>query len=147
VLNIKTTECAIDDGWELITIFEDGERILDALQAGAAVFLVGSSNRDQLTKSFCTSDNPNRSAGLPTNELQMMRRFRLVRLVPAKLKCLSPRESEVLELLAMGFLYREISDKLNIGMETVRTYVKGICSKMRVRNRIEAVANYKAKSR
>ena len=53
---------------------------------------------------------------------------------------LSPREQQVLSLLASGFLYKEIGDKLEIGVETVRTYVKSICQKMHVRNRLEAVA-------
>jgi DNA-binding NarL/FixJ family response regulator len=50
----------------------------------------------------------------------------------------------VLELLASGFIYKEIGDKLNIGTETVRTYVKNICQKMHVRSRLEAVARHKS---
>ena len=53
---------------------------------------------------------------------------------------LSPREQQVLALLSSGFLYKEIADQLQIGVETVRTYVKNICQKMHVRNRVEAVA-------
>ena len=56
---------------------------------------------------------------------------------------LSPREREVLEMLASGFIYKEIGDKLNIATETVRTYVKHICQKMQVKNRCEAVAKLK----
>jgi DNA-binding NarL/FixJ family response regulator len=55
---------------------------------------------------------------------------------------LSPREQQVLTLLASGYLYKEIGDRLNIGVETVRTYVKSICQKMHVRSRIEAVAKH-----
>ena len=40
------------------------------------------------------------------------------------------------------YLYKEIGDRLNIGVETVRTYVKSICQKMHVRSRIEAVAKH-----
>ena len=57
---------------------------------------------------------------------------------------MSPREREVLELLAEGLIYKEIGDKLNIGTETVRTYVKNICQKMHVRSRLEAVARHRA---
>ena len=53
---------------------------------------------------------------------------------------LSPREQQVLSLLASGYRYKEIGARLNIGVETVRTYVKAICQKMHVRSRIEAVA-------
>ena len=57
-------------------------------------------------------------------------------------KELSPREQQVLDLLAAGLIYREIAVKLNIGGETVRSYVKQIRQKLHVRNRIEAIANY-----
>jgi DNA-binding NarL/FixJ family response regulator len=57
---------------------------------------------------------------------------------------LSPREQQVLSLLASGYLYKEIGAKLNIGVETVRTYVKSICQKMHVRSRIEAVAKHRS---
>jgi DNA-binding NarL/FixJ family response regulator len=60
---------------------------------------------------------------------------------------LSPREEQVLDLLASGFIYKEIADKLNIGAETVRTYVKNICHKMHVRSRIEAVAKHRGDTR
>ena len=57
---------------------------------------------------------------------------------------ISPREREVLDLLSEGFIYKEIGDKLNIGSETVRTYVKNICQKMHVRSRLEAVAKHRS---
>ncbi len=56
---------------------------------------------------------------------------------------LSPREKEVLDLLASGYIYKEIGDKLGIGAETVRTHVKNICEKMHVRSRLEAVAKHR----
>jgi len=53
---------------------------------------------------------------------------------------LSPREQEVLDLLSQGFMYKEISDKLGISFETVRTYIRRIYEKLHVRTRTEAVA-------
>ena len=55
---------------------------------------------------------------------------------------LSPREQGVLNLLSAGYLYKEISDQLGIGTEKVCTYVKNICQKMHVRNRVEAVVKH-----
>jgi DNA-binding NarL/FixJ family response regulator len=55
---------------------------------------------------------------------------------------LTPRDREVLELLVMGLLYKEIGEKLNIGTETVRTHVKHICKKMEVRSRVDAVVKH-----
>ena len=62
--------------------------------------------------------------------------------VVIRLGNLSLREEEVLDLLARGFIYREIGKKLEISTETVRTHVKHICQKMQVRNRLEAVAKH-----
>ena len=50
----------------------------------------------------------------------------------------------MLDLLAKGFIYKEIGLKLDIGSETVRSYVKKICKKLHVRSRIEAVAKHRA---
>ena len=61
---------------------------------------------------------------------------------------LAPREKEVLDLLAQGYSYKEIADRLNIGYATVHTYVLRIYKKLHVRSMNAAVARwlgYKAK--
>ena len=55
---------------------------------------------------------------------------------------LSPRESEVLDLLARGYLYKEIADSLDISLPTVSTYIRRIYEKLHVRSRAQAVAKY-----
>ena len=55
---------------------------------------------------------------------------------------LSPREQEVLELLARGYLYKEIAERLNISVPTVNTYVRRMYEKLHVRSRAQAVAKY-----
>ena len=59
---------------------------------------------------------------------------------PQPMENLAVREREVLDLLAQGLMYKEIADKLGIGFETVRTYVRRIYEKLQVRSRTEAVA-------
>jgi DNA-binding NarL/FixJ family response regulator len=55
---------------------------------------------------------------------------------------LSPREQEVLELLARGYLYKEIAERLNISVPTVNTYVRRMYEKLQVRSRAQAVAKF-----
>ena len=55
---------------------------------------------------------------------------------------LSPREREVLDLLARGYLYKEISGTLGISVPTVNTYIRRIYEKLQVRSRAQAVAKY-----
>ena len=53
---------------------------------------------------------------------------------------LSPREREVLELLARGYFYKEITEALGISMSTVNTHVRRIYEKLHVHSRAQAVA-------
>ena len=55
---------------------------------------------------------------------------------------LSAREQEVLELLARGYLYKEIAERLNISVPTVNTYVRRMYEKLHVCSRAQAVAKY-----
>jgi DNA-binding NarL/FixJ family response regulator len=55
---------------------------------------------------------------------------------------LSPREREVIELLARGYLYKEIAELLKISVQTVNTYIRRIYEKLHVRSRAQAVAKY-----
>jgi NarL family two-component system response regulator LiaR len=130
--NITRGSSVVEHGWKLLTTFEDGERIMETLLSGGSVFLVRPSNLDHLTT--ITGDDK--------YELQEMKHFHLIRISSAEVGSLSLREKEVLELLASGLFYGEVGKKLDIGLETVRTHVKNICSKMHVRNRVEAVAKY-----
>jgi DNA-binding NarL/FixJ family response regulator len=55
---------------------------------------------------------------------------------------LTLRESEILDLLSKGYLYKEIAAQLGIGFDTVHSHVHNIYGKLHVRTRTEAVARY-----
>ena len=55
---------------------------------------------------------------------------------------LSPREREVIGMLARGFLYKEIADSLHLSVQTVNTYIRRIYEKLHVRSRAQAIAVY-----
>jgi DNA-binding NarL/FixJ family response regulator len=57
---------------------------------------------------------------------------------------LTRREQEVLELLASGFLYKEISDQLGITLPTVKSHLSQIYEKLGVRTRTEATVRFLA---
>ena len=141
VAEIKKTAPAIQV--IMVTIYEDSERIFRALKAGASGYLVKSSPPEQLLESI--RDVYKGGAPLSSHiARKVVRHFNLIGISPTETENLSNREREVLELLSQGFVYKEIGDKLNIGMETVRTYVKNICYKMHVRSRLEAVAKHRS---
>jgi DNA-binding NarL/FixJ family response regulator len=125
----------------MVTVYEDSESLFRALKAGANGYLVKSGPPKQLLEAV----RDVYGGGSPMSShiaRKVVRHFQIVGPSSAEAENLSPREQQVLALLASGFLYKEIGDKLQIGVETVRTYVKSICQKMHVRNRLEAVAKH-----
>lgn len=125
----------------MVTVYEDSERIFSALKAGANGYLVKSSPPSQLLDAIRDAHG----GGSPMSShiaRKVVQHFHMIGPATKPKQNLSARELQVLELLSTGFIYKEIADKLNIGVETVRTYVKSICQKMHVRNRVEAVARH-----
>lgn len=125
----------------MVTVYEDSERIFSALKAGANGYLVKSSPPNQLLDAIRDAY----AGGAPMSShiaRKVVQHFHLIGPANKPKQNLSARELQVLDLLSTGFIYKEIADKLNIGVETVRTYVKSICLKMQVRNRVEAVARH-----
>ena len=123
----------------MVTVYEDSDRIFKALKAGASGYLVKSGPPEQLIAAIRDVF----AGGAPMSghiARKVVQHFHLMGPAPSEADNLSPREQQVLDLLAMGFIYKEIGGKLDIGTETVRTYVKNICQKMHVRGRVEAVA-------
>jgi DNA-binding NarL/FixJ family response regulator len=129
----------------MVTIYEDSERIFRALKAGANGYLVKSSPPEQLIQAIRDAY----TGGAPMSShiaRKVVQHFHLLGPSIQEGGNLSPREREVLDLLASGFIYKEIGSKLNIGVETVRTHVKNICQKMHVRSRVEAVAKHRSEA-
>lgn len=129
----------------MVTVYEDSERIFKALKAGASGYLVKSSPPEQLLAAVRDVS----TGGAPISShiaRKVVKHFHLLSPGSQEKEKLSPREQQVLSLLASGLIYKEISDQLEIGVETVRTYVKNICLKLHVRNRLEAVARLRSES-
>jgi DNA-binding NarL/FixJ family response regulator len=123
----------------MVTVYKDSERIFQALKAGASGYLIKSSPPEQLLAAIRDAYE----GGAPMSShiaRRVVEHFHSIGPSPKETENLSPREREVLDLLAMGCIYKEIGDQLGIGVATVRTYVKKMCHKMHVRNRMEAVA-------
>jgi DNA-binding NarL/FixJ family response regulator len=127
----------------MVTVYEDSDSIFKALKAGAHGYLVKSSPPDELLEAVRDVD----TGGAPMSShiaCKVVEHFHGQE-TEREEENLSPRERQVLLLLASGFIYKEIGDQLGISMETVRSHVKNICQKMHVRNRVEAVARHQAR--
>ncbi|TAL04825.1 MAG: LuxR family transcriptional regulator, partial [Verrucomicrobia bacterium] len=63
---------------------------------------------------------------------------------PEEMENLSPREREILELLAQGFPDKEIADRIGVKHGTVRWHLQHVYEKLHVRSRTEAVLKFRS---
>jgi DNA-binding NarL/FixJ family response regulator len=125
----------------MLTVYEDADHIYNALAAGATGYLLKETPRQDLLAAL---EDVHRGGSPMTSNIarKVVQSFGRSRAsVPAG-DDLSPREQEVLDLLASGYLYKEIAERLNISVPTVNTYVRRMYEKLHVQSRAQAVAKY-----
>ena len=125
----------------MLTVYEDTENIFSALKAGATGYMLKRTTQAELLDAIREVHR----GGSPMTTHIARKVVQTLQQAPAPsqaAEALSPREQEVLDYLAKGFLYKEIADKLGIGYETVHTYIRRIYEKLQVRTRTEAVAKF-----
>jgi DNA-binding NarL/FixJ family response regulator len=127
----------------MVTVYEDADHIFNALTAGASGYLLKQTRRNELLAAL----KQVHAGGSPmTSNIarKVVQSFQMHPPPPMLKEAveLSPRENEVLGLLARGFLYKEIADSLNISLPTVNTYIRRVYEKLHVRSRAQAVAKY-----
>ena len=121
----------------MFTIYEDDEKVFEALTAGASGYLLKKTPLSKITDALLELH----SGGSPMST-QIARKVisRLQNNKPSQeIKVLTVRENEVLQLLAKGLLYKEIAYKLAISPDTVRQHIHHIYEKLHVQNRTEAI--------
>ena len=123
------------------TVYEDPDHIFKALSSGASGYLLKRTPRAELlaaVKDVHAGGSP-MSSNIARKIVQSFQRFSPS---PAEPDNLSPREREVLELLARGYLYKEIAEALHISVPTVNTHIRRIYEKLHVRSRSQAIARF-----
>jgi DNA-binding NarL/FixJ family response regulator len=126
----------------ILTTFEQDDYIFGALNAGASGFLLKRTSPEQLLAAIHTiaaGDSLLSPSVTRTVIDQMARRPQPEAASGERLGELTPREREVLELIARGLSNVEIAATLVIEESTVKTHVKRILMKLRLRDRVHAV--------
>lgn len=124
----------------MFTVHDDTEQIVKALEAGASGYLLKSTPGPEILAAIreVLAHGAPMSREVARKLIQSFHR-------PASVESeepLSPREEEILGLLSEGLLYKEISDRLSIKLDTVGTHIKNIYRKLHVRSRTQAVMKY-----
>jgi DNA-binding NarL/FixJ family response regulator len=128
-----------DTQFVMLTVYEDADHIFEALAAGATGYLLKQTRRSALVEAL-REVNAGGSPMTSNIARKVVQSFQPTR--PNDGEMLSPRESEVLDLLARGYLYKEIAESLGVSLPTVNTYIRRIYEKLHVRSRGQAVARY-----
>jgi DNA-binding NarL/FixJ family response regulator len=121
----------------MCTVFQNDDSIFNALKAGATGYLLKTDDPAKIIDAI----NELRAGGSPMTP-QIARRVIESFKTPVindEIHLLTKRETEMLGLLAKGFRYKEIADKLFVSTETVRKHINNIYQKLHVQSRIEAV--------
>lgn len=125
----------------ILTTSDDDEIVFRALQAGADGYLLKRTKPSELRSALLDA----MSGGAPmSSEIarRVVESFRQKGRQREDAVVLTAREEETLLLLTKGYSNKEIADKMNLNIETVRSHLKNIYEKMHVRSRAEAVARY-----
>jgi RNA polymerase sigma factor (sigma-70 family) len=126
----------------ILTTFEQDDYIFGALRAGASGFLLKRARPEELIAAVHTiaAGEALLSPSVTRRVIDRMAQQPAPELVgQAKLDELTPRERQVLELIARGLSNREIAAALAVEESTVRTHVKRVLFKLGLRDRVQAV--------
>ena len=124
----------------ILTTFEQDDYIFGALRAGASGFLLKRTRPEELLHAVHTiaAGDSLLSPAVTRRVIDRMAQQPHPELADqAKLQQLTPREREVLELIARGLSNREIARALTVEESTIRTHVKRILMKLDLRDRVQ----------
>ncbi len=110
--------------------------VLDAVKAGAAGYLLKSATGAEVVAAVAQVAGGD-AVFSPSLAALVLGEFRRVAAGAGDGQALTPREQEVLRLVARGYTYREIADRLTLSVRTVQNHVQHILDKLQVRGRYE----------
>lgn len=131
----------------MLTVSQDDDHLFEAIKAGAAGYLLKGLPPEQflsLLAGLHRGESP-LSPGLAAKVLaEFARRERerveqTVDKAAEKIACLSPRQIEVLRMVAQGVTYKEIAGKLNVSEAAIKYHMGEITGRLQLENRAQAI--------
>jgi DNA-binding NarL/FixJ family response regulator len=127
----------------MVTVYEDPERIFKALRAGACGYLLKRCTPEELLAAI----HEVRQGGAPMSReiaRKVIASFQEPLAASVAVEGLSPREGEILELVAQGFPNKEIASRVGLTDGTVRWHLQHVYHKLHVRSRTEAALKFRS---
>jgi DNA-binding NarL/FixJ family response regulator len=125
----------------MLTVYEDSDSLFNSFKAGASGYLLKRTASARLIEAI----RDVHQGGSPMTP-QLARRVVQFLSEPRgegqAMPKLTPGEKEFLDQLSKGYAYKEIADRMNISIDTVRSYVRTVYEKLHVHSRTEAVVKY-----
>ncbi|AKU91754.1 response regulator [Vulgatibacter incomptus] len=128
----------------VFTVFEEEEKVLAAIQAGASGYLLKGAPAAKVVEAI-EEVHAGGTVIQPSLARKLLGHFRAPVDEPAPPPAneegpnLSPRETEILQLIAKGLTNPEVAEILSLSRSTIRTHLEHIYMKLEVTNRVEAV--------
>lgn len=126
----------------VVTVYEDSVRIFQALQAGACGYLLKRADPERIIEAIREAQE----GGVPmTPEIarKVIGQFRASAETASTVENLTPRETEVLELVMHGLANKDIADRMGVTVAAVKFHLQHIYEKLHVHSRTEAVLQFK----
>lgn len=129
----------------MLSVFDDDDRVFNAIRAGASGYLLKEETAVALVAAIqgALEGKAYMSPPIAKKTLEFVRQsltgLPASRVQHQEAPNLSKRELEILQMLAQGLTYQDISEALFLSEYTVQTHVKNIYSKMHVSNKVAAI--------
>jgi DNA-binding NarL/FixJ family response regulator len=125
----------------MLTVYEDSDSLFNSLKAGASGYLLKRTAAARLVEAI-RDVHEGGSPMTPQLARRVVQFFSKPIGESSPLAKLTAAEREFLDQLAKGYAYKEIADRMNISIDTVRSYVRTVYEKLHVHSRTEAVVKY-----
>ncbi len=125
----------------MLTVYEDSDSLFNSLKAGASGYLLKRTAASRLLQAI-RDVHGGGSPMTPQLARRVVQYFSRPAAGESPVSRLTPGEREFLDQLASGYAYKEIAGRMDISIDTVRSYVRAVYEKLHVHSRTEAVVKY-----
>lgn len=125
----------------VLTVYNDSRQIFSALEAGASGYLLKRSVPEAIVQAVCDVH----AGGSPMSAeiaRKVVQSFQRPAAPAGGIGALTPRETEILQLVTEGLATKEIADRSGVSYTTICTHLGNIYEKLHVHSRTAAAAKY-----